>query len=184
MHAGAGRQFSTLEGQRKAFVARIASWEDGKSRFRPGANEWSAIDIVEHLIKTEIEILAVMRNASFNGVAKPATVSAQDRLRGLLLTTLFRTPARVKAPGTVTAILPCGECNLSQLASQWEMTRKELAGFLEPLTRSQLQAAAFRHPVSGWMTIERTLFFLSAHIDHHGFQLKRIEKSAQSAVRR
>lgn len=169
-------QFAKLERQKQTLLEQLATWDSPLLTFRSAPGEWSALDVLDHVVKTEATILAVMRSQHTSAYAVPAP----DRLRGFLLTLLFLTPARVKAPGSVKAIVPSGDTSFASLSAAWTQTRAELEDFLDSIPSKHLRSAVFRHPVAGWMTLPRTLRFLSAHIVHHVFQLRRLAAASQT----
>ncbi len=132
--------------------------------------------MLDHVVKTEAAILNAMQSRQ----AARMTVPLPDRTRGWLLTLLFLTPAQVKAPASVQAIVPGARPDLAALTETWTGTRLELAAFLAPFTRQQLPLAIFQHPVAGWMSLPRTLSFLHAHIVHHRFQLRRLHDAGRT----
>jgi hypothetical protein len=140
---------------------------------------------VEHLVKTEQGILAEML-AAFRDHGNARTVPVSDQVRGWLLTCLFRTPLRVRVPPGATTVLPARSIGIhpapiEQLTAQWQATRDQLADLLERVPPSALGIGVFRHPVGGWMTLPRTLHFFSAHMQHHGYQIQRLQAAGRSA---
>jgi len=176
MEASLSGQFAKLERQKETLLEQLAEWDSPLLTFRSAPGQWSALEVLDHIVKTESAILAVMRSHA----ASSRTVPAPDRLRGFLLTILFLTPARVKAPGSVKAIVPSENASFVSLSAAWTETRAELEDFLASLPRKRMEAAMFQHPVAGWMTLPRTLRFLSAHIIHHVFQLRRLSAASQA----
>jgi len=174
------RQFAMMERQKNAIVAELSAWSRDRRRFCPSDKQWSALEVIDHLRKTEQGILAEMQR-EFGISDSPVIVPQIDRVRGFLLTSLFRTQVRVKVPGAATSVLPDRGEDLEVLAQGWGETRLEMARFLDSLPASKLKLGGFRHPVSGWMTVPRTLLFFSAHMEHHRFQLRRLKRA--SAVR-
>jgi uncharacterized damage-inducible protein DinB len=147
--------------------------------FRSDPAAWTGLEVLDHLVKTEASILTAMQAQ----VASKRQVAPADRVRGYLLTLLFLTPARVKAPRNVKAIVPTTQGDLPELASAWSQTRARLEVFVTSVPHSDLRFAVFRHPVAGWMTLPRTLRFLNSHIVHHRFQLNRIAARLDSLPR-
>jgi len=173
-------EFAVLDRQKQPVLEELATFGQKLCQFRPDPAQWSAIDVVEHLVRTEQGILAEMRDALGNGNAASA-VPVSNQVRGWLLTALFRTPCRVRVPQSAASVLPRRSTGLGQLAVQWSASREELAQQLERLQPSDLAKGVFRHPVSGWMTPRRVLAFLSAHLQHHGYQIQRLKTAGKSA---
>ncbi len=177
MQSALQTHFNALEARKSGLVRDLATWETGRLRYQPSPSAWCALHVLDHVVKTEAAILDAMRRPLF----RPRPVPAPDRVKGLLLTLLFLTPARVKAPATVKSILPGNTPDLAALIRAWTHTRMDLGEFLEFYPPRQLAFAIFRHPVAGWMTLPRTLSFLNSHIVHHRYQLKRLGRAGSAA---
>src|SRR5579862_8203831 len=168
-------QFERLERQKPPFLALIAPWSQGQLRFRSRPDSWSALEVVDHVLRTERGILGKVRaNAARNARAPMA-----DRVRSSLLTLLMKCPVRVKVPAAVPQILPGGDCDLAEMKTTWDLARMEWRDWLEEVNAPRGGGALFRHPVSGWMTLPQTLNFMSAHLRHHEYQLRRIRRDAR-----
>jgi hypothetical protein len=105
-----------------------------------------------------------------NGTAR----GLRDRIGAIFTIGLMLSPMRVKAPASATAILPQTTEDPAETALRWKEVRTEMADLLGRLRTDQLGCGLFRHPVSGWMTIQQALTFLSAHMQHHIYQLNRL----------
>ena len=173
MQPSIARQYEALELGKSRMLDDLAGWSAEALPFRPAEASWSALDIVQHLMKSEDRILAAMELAD----SSDAKFSNRDRVRGLMLTLLFQTPFRVKVPASAKQVLPGGDEDFPALTERWAAVRIRMACFLGGLHQPDLVRPVFRHPVAGWMTVPRTLAFLSAHIVHHGYQLHRLRRS-------
>jgi uncharacterized damage-inducible protein DinB len=179
MDVSLNRQLTALEIQKTRLLDQLASWDESMLTFQSDPRTWTGLAVLDHIVKTESAILAAMQAQ----IASNRRVVPSDRVRGFLLTLLFLTPARVKAPRSVKAIVPTGTADLSVLASEWSQTRARLESFVLSFPSANLQFAVFCHPVAGWMTLPRTLHFLRSHIVHHRFQLNRIANSMRRQPR-
>lgn len=167
-----------IEDQKTSLVSRVSSWSEESLNFRPSAAEWSALEVFDHLVRTESSIL----DAARLGLSHPRRIPLYDRLRTSLLMRLFRSQTRVKVPGNVTQILPGSNLNFSDVQSRWGDARRELAAFLEAASAEQLRKGIFKHPVGGWMNSEGILTFFSVHMIHHGYQIERISERMKSRM--
>jgi hypothetical protein len=170
--------FALIEEQKAALISRVISWSEESLNFRPRASEWSALEIFDHLVRTESSILKAARM----GLSAPRRIRLSDRLRMALLTALFRSRTRVKVPGRVTQILPGPTLNFSDVRSRWGDVRKELAAFLEAVPAEQRCKGIFEHPVGGWMNSDGILTFFSVHMIHHSYQIERLFKAMKSRM--
>ena len=172
------RAYRRLEVQKAELLAALENITDERLAYKPSPESWSALEIVDHLIKTERGIMQQVPAR----LEKACSVPVRDRLRGTLVTCLFRTPIRVKVPTAASAaIVPSGRLDLPSLNARWAESRRSTSSILEQVPRLPLRLAAFRHPVTGWMDLPQTLRFLSAHITHHNFQVARLQRAWRAA---
>lgn len=172
MQSSVQLRLASLEKLKHTALDRVRPWPATRQAFRASPAQWSAVDVIDHLEKSERAILAAL--AAHTG--RPVSIGMGDRLKSAALITLFRRNVRVKAPPGVTSILPCGTRSLTSIATDWAATRVDLTSFLQSDPPSK--GGIFRHPVAGWMSLDSTLAFLESHIVHHCFQLDRIEKAS------
>ena len=166
MHAS----FAGLERQKADILAKVRDWPADRLAYRSAAREWSAAEIIDHLVKVEHAILGAVRR----GVQEPHPVGVADRLHSLLIYLLLRTPSRVRVPRSAPEVLPAQDVDLDDAITQWKATRIDLRALLSEVDAGAMRAGVFRHPVSGWMTLPQVLRFFSVHMHHHVFQLDRV----------
>ena len=160
-----------IEEQKAFLLARVAQWPEERLNFRPSSADWSAVEVFDHLVRTETAILDVARA----GVGNPHRIGLSDLLRTAFLEAVFRSRRRVKIPGNVTQILPGTALDFAEILERWDTARKDLASFLEITPGYALRKGIFRHPVGGWMNASGILAFFSVHMIHHSYQLDRLE---------
>ncbi|WP_109484565.1 DinB family protein [Occallatibacter savannae] len=166
---------STLEEQKHELLRELNRWSPVQLAFHPSANEWSALNMLDHLIRTEREILAVI----YRNDGQYHRFGMTDRLKNRLLCALFRTGRKVKVPSSARMVLPAEEAEFSALVAEWDEIRTKLDQNLQRLLQSYTGVAVFRHPVAGWMDMPAVLDFLSVHLVHHGFQLARLRNASR-----
>lgn len=159
-----------LEQQRADVLQEISAWSPDHSIYRPAPTAWSAVEVLDHLVRVEREILA----ATQRGIATPHPRRIRDRVRVAMLDWLFRSDRRVRAPTSVPAILPSSQADLATLRHEWAEVRHDLAQFLALLPHDYPDSGVFKHPVAGWMSIPQVLRFFWVHTHHHRFQLARL----------
>jgi hypothetical protein len=131
--------------------------------------------VLDHLMKVEKASLEAVQEKLPDGTP----ITFRDRLGVLFINSLMRSPIRVKVPASAAVVLPQGTADLSGTVTAWGDVREQMANLLGSLQPEQLRCGLFRHPVSGWMTMPDALAFLSAHLQHHTYQINRL-KSANS----
>jgi hypothetical protein len=163
--------FVRLESQKTATLTRLSGYSAAQVVASPQTGSWSALSVVEHLQRSEQAIVQVV---SAN-LRNPRRVTARDWCGAVFIINLFLLPVRVRVPNSVAQIVPGVAVNLGEVVEGWNATRRELMVLLEGFPVEAMGQGVFRHPVGGWMTIGHTLRFLSAHVIHHGHQLRRLE---------
>jgi len=157
-----------LEQPRRALVERVGAWPEELQARRPADGGWSALEVLEHLVRSEVGICGLVEKH----LAAPQPIGVRDRIGFAMVESRFLSPGRVKVPDAVKEILPCESLGLTEIASRWDAVRAELrmlAGRAEGC-----RGGVFRHPVAGWMSFEQVLRFFEVHMVHHGYQLDRI----------
>lgn len=153
----------------------VRGWSTAKLAFRPAPDAWSAIEVLDHIVKVEDRITAAARI----GLRAPHRIGLRDRLGFLFIDRLFRSRHRVKVPRSAADVLPDRMAKLDSICRHWVLTRSELDDLLSSLSPIQFRVGVFRHPVSGWMTVPQILRFFSVHMQHHRFQLTRLSQASE-----
>lgn len=162
-----------LEKQKLSVLSGLASWSPAQLNFRPTAQSWSSLNVLDHLQKTEQGIL----DAVIEGLARPRRLEIKDRMGSFFLTALFLFPSRVRVPRSASAVLPGDAPNRAQIEDLWASTRTQLATVVADFPNNLMSLGIFQHPVSGWMNMSQVLGFYSAHLIHHEYQLNRLKKA-------
>lgn len=150
----------------------------------PGPGQWSAAQVVQHLVVAETGIGLYMEKKVLqaDGLQKGGVGSF---LKSRLLRVLLRLPfTRFKAPASLTKLTPETVPPLAELRAEWEASRRRLERTLNEYPGKLMDRAIFKHPRSGMLTITQTMDFMLDHILHHQKQMERITKQvAQKAVK-
>ena len=168
--------FEQIEQQKADLLAVISRWTAERLHFRLGEGEWSAVDVFDHLARTE----SAIQDAACHGLSNPQRIGIADRVRTHFLSTVFRSERKVKVPASANQVLPEVGSSISVVQGRWDASRKELADLLRIIPRAHRGNGIFRHPVGGWMSIEGILGFFSVHMIHHQYQLRRISEAYSS----
>ena len=164
-----------LEMKKSELLDSLSRWPEEHLQFRPADGGWSAAQVLDHLVRTEVEIVA----AAKKGLAQPHRIGARDRAGTWFLRRVFESDRKVKAPAKVTAIFPAEAPLLSECAQRWDEARLELAVLEACVNTAVARQGIFRHPVGGWMTLDGVRDFFAVHIHHHGYQLAELERAAR-----
>ena len=116
-----------IEHERQAVLADVNELGSEQLVFRPEAGSWSALEVVEHLVKVEEGIVSHVKKR------EPRTwgEAARGRLSLEVVSVCFRLGRRLRVP--VQAIMPQGGATLSDLDARWvaaqEAMRRTVGGF-------------------------------------------------------
>jgi len=153
-------------------LARVSAWPAELQTRNPVEGEWSALQVLDHLVRTERGMCAM----SAKGLAAPQKIGVKDRVGFEIVERVFRSRRRVKVPEPVQHLILPGEgLELERIEAEWCEVREKLAKLM--CKAEGCRDGVFRHPVGGWMSFEQVLRFFSVHIMHHEYQLERIEKA-------
>jgi hypothetical protein len=172
------RAFDSLETNRTRVLAQLAEWPAVGLNFRPAPGAWSAPEVLDHIVRSEIGITAVMRR----GLRSPHAIGEEDRSKLETLYEALRSDRYFQVPAGAEAAHPDPRTTLTEVTSRWQRSRTDLRSFLERLTAADLGCGLFCHPSAGWMTCGDVLEHFSAHLYHHEFQLARLRSAWDQAA--
>jgi hypothetical protein len=162
-----------LERQKREILDELAPFSSAQLSQRPDPGTWSALQVLDHLVKIEEGMLRGAKEQLPRHIA----VSFRERLQGRMMCALMETPVRVKVPPGAEAVLPDAGLDFGGIIARWDKTRDEWRAFLATFPSAHSAHGVFHHPVSGWMTLALTLKFASSHLAHHRYQLARIRRN-------
>jgi DinB family protein len=168
----------------RTFESQLIVWADDRQRLldeverleperltaKPLAGKWSILEIVEHLVVGDREVL--------QGLPKPsALVDRRRRLRDrvgyrmVMFVLACHIPAKVPSP----RYLPQGQSSLPDLRRDWDEMQQWLRSYVERLDRGDPAKAVFGHPIAGPMTMQQVLDMGKLHLATHTRQIRRLE---------
>lgn len=143
---------------------------------QPAPGQWSATQVVHHLLFIETNILKAIQG-KLQDPDKLLNPRLATRLRALLVRALLRLPGfRFKAPKGVATLTNTNELPpLPQMQADWQALRRQWEQLLNEYPGPLLGRAIFPHPRSGMLNIYQLMDFLVDHLLHHQQQLARIK---------
>ena len=167
-----------LEEQKRAILAEVGRWPLELQVARQVAGEWGALQVLDHLVRTEVGITTAAKEQ----LSKPQRIRVRDRAGFLFVERIFQSRCRVQMPRSVAQVITPGEeLELGDIAARWDRARVQLAALV--CEAKGCRGGVFRHPVGGWMNFEQVLRFFSVHMVHHGYQLERIREAVRATSR-
>jgi uncharacterized damage-inducible protein DinB len=159
-----------LDNQKTDLLSQVENWPPDKLSYHPNPAGWSVLEMLDHIVRTEMAILSAARI----GVERPHCIGIGDKLRTRFLQKVFSSDRKVRVPATASQVLPGSDLRLSAIVERWNESRAQLNRFVTQGNSELLSKGIFRHPVGGWMGMQEILEFLSVHLVHHQYQLRRI----------
>lgn len=171
-------RFEQLERATSRLLAAAAALGD-KAHQVPAPGQWSAAQVVHHLLMAETGIgQYIDKKLQQTDELKKAGVA--HTLKSLLLRVLLRLPfTKFEAPTRIKALTTEVVPPLPELQQEWAAVRRRLEQTLNEYPGKLLGRAIFKHPRSGMLTIYQTLDFMLDHVLHHQRQLERIAKAVK-----
>jgi hypothetical protein len=133
-------------------------------------NQWSASQILSHIIQAEQISLQYMKK-KFLGISNSDNTGLWEEITSNLLKISQRLPLKFKAPKVLGENDP-SSLSFDELKSQWDGCRAELSLFLENFHRDLLKKKIYKHPVAGRLNILQAVSFMREHVGHHLPQIK------------
>ena len=165
-----------IEDARKAFITSVSDLTTEQVNFKPSANEWSILEIVEHIVWAEqIGICGMFK--AIEGIKNDRPIWTGDSPNaGLSIEEIVertwqqkeKSPeiAEPKWGGSVDYWIGCLE-NCSHMLNK-----------LQEYTKSvDLKSAIYPHPISGPMDVIQRLEFLRFHLERHYKQIDRVKNN-------
>src|SRR4051794_23823063 len=106
---------SELEEQKAKTLAMVEEWPPEWLSYSPEPGEWSAIQVLDHLVRAESGIVAAMRR----GLRDPQEIGEKDRAGFAMVERVFLTERRVKAPDATAGAPPGPDVTLEDLRERW-----------------------------------------------------------------
>lgn len=168
------RQFQKNEAERDAFLQELSKFSNEALNKKPNQNAWSALEVVEHLIKSEYYSLKyIEKKMSFNPSFEKAGL--KTNFRYVMVKISMWSPFSIKAPVAVSQF--SSQSNFEDLKSKWDKEREKLALFLEDFPSNLLDKEVYKHPAVGKITVPQMLKFFSLHVNRHRKQAIRTVKA-------
>jgi uncharacterized damage-inducible protein DinB len=146
----------------------------------PSTDQWSAAQVVYHLIASEKGIQQYLQH-KLQEEEKLERGSLKGMLQSMFLRVVLRFPGiKFKAPKQIAALVPPASdkvAPLTLLRQQWAALRRQLEQLLNEYPGHLTNRAIFKHPRAGMLTIQQTLDFMVDHVLHHQQQMQRIMKA-------
>ena len=163
-------QLAIYDQHRNALLEDLARLNDAQLRRKPSPNNWSLLEIVQHMVLSEREVLEGLPESK-ELIARKRGFRARLIYAVVLAVLRWNIPVPVPSDGMV----PDGNTSLSELHHQWDENLCWLRDYLETIKAEDLQRAIFRHPIAGPMTVVQTIHLAKLHFDVHLRQIRKAQ---------
>lgn len=164
-------KFDKIEKDRIALQKELSTYSNEQLNKKPADGGWSPMQVIQHLVETEHNILKYMQK-KISGDATLHKTGFKQNFRFLLFQMVFRSPIKVKAPKGVSEDLP-EYSDFAETMTTWENNRNDLKLFLDNLDDNLWDKKIFRHPAMGRIAMPHTMGFFDEHIRRHTKQIRR-----------
>ena len=162
-------KFERYDRKRRMLLDDLAGLNDDQLRRKPGPNEWSILQTVQHMVLAEMDVMQYLPEQK-DLIARKR--SLRDRILYVVVLLILRWGIRVPVPAE--GMVPDGNSSLSELRQQWDDNLRWFKGYLDTLKPEDLKLAVFSHPIAGPLTGPQAGNMAQYHFDAH---LRQIEKA-------
>ena len=124
-----------------------------------------------------------MLSCQENLKSREHTVTRSERAKVVALLGMMRLPIKLKVPESVSFVRPDPVTSLEHILNSWTAGVFDLTKLVADFRIEDCDVGLIFHPVAGWMNIRAALTFVSVHLRHHQFQLRRIKEACEIALK-
>ena len=170
MHGRFEDQLTLWADDRRKLLVEVESLSQESLIAKPLPGKWSILEIVEHLVVGDREILQGLPNPSAL-VERPRRLKDRAGYRMVMFVLACHIPAKVPSP----RYLPQGQASLADLRRDWDEIQQWLRSFVGRLDQGAPDKAVFGHPIAGPLTMAQAFDMGKLHLATHTRQIRRLE---------
>ena len=165
--------FEQMEATKAALLKSLAVLDADVLNRKPDARNWSILQVIAHLTKSEGGTLQYIKKKTQNPAALPkAGLVPWVRIGALVLG--INSPLKFKAPQSTAAVPETGAFQAASF--EWAEVREDWREFVETFPAALNDRMIFRHPFVGLLGPAQTMIFLNQHLGNHVRQIARIRR--------
>lgn len=161
------KRLRLLAQKREALLREVVPLQPDQLTARPLQGKWSILEIFEHLVIAEREVLG--------GLPEPFQLVRRRRLLKhhlayplVMLVLKFSIPVKVPS----STMVPRGRYSFDELRLLWNETMEWVQKYAESIDSTGTRDAVFEHPVAGPLTIGQALHMDQLHLESHTHQIR------------
>lgn len=175
MNKQLNKAFEKLLLKRNSLLDIAKSLPAEKINQRINPNQWSVLEILNHLYTAEKLSLQYIKKKS-QGIDSLGNAGVKHAFMLLVLKISQRLPFRYKAPTTVLQNT-VEVLTLSDLIAQWDLLYLELKSILVNTPEKYVSKLVYKHVVAGRLSLVQAIIFFREHMIHHTPQILKQVKS-------
>ena len=161
--------FDSLEIKYGKLLQQLNSLTDDVLYFKAGADKWSIVEVIEHLVVAEENMQEQLSAA----IATP-TLDPQDRSAKKFHIVIKVMTKDIPVDVPDESLEPHGQFSLEELRGRWDDTRKKTRAYIDGIQSEKAEDLVYRHPFAGPLNMAETLRFIDVHFDNHMRHIDRI----------
>jgi len=161
--------FDSLGKKYGKLLQHLNSLTDDVLHFKAQADKWSIVEVIEHLVMAEENMLAQLTDATSAPTLDPQDRSAKNY--HIVIKVMTR-DIPVDVPDE--SMEPHGQISLAELLVRWDDTRKKTRAYISVIDSEKAGDLVYRHPFAGPLDMAETLRFIDVHFDNHMRHIDRI----------
>jgi hypothetical protein len=155
-------KFEMYDLTRRALLDDLAGLNDDQLRRKPGLRQWSILQIVQHLVLAERDVMQYL----------PERKELIHRKRGLrarifYLVVILILRWNIRVPVPAEGMVPDGNTSFSELRQKWDENMRWFREYVDSLEPEDLKRAVFSHPIAGPLTGPQAGTLAQCHFEAH-----------------
>jgi hypothetical protein len=169
MRTEIAEKFESLTQKRKILFQQLRELSPEMLTFKAGPDKWSVVEVIEHLVIAEQDLLQQLSTHIPASTLDPAS-KTPDRYQ--MVIKVMEQDIEVDVPDKRAE--PGGQFRLEELIGNWDDIRDRLPEHLNAVTDEKIDDLVYRHPFGGPLSVIEALNFIEVHFDNHMRHIDRI----------
>ena len=161
--------FRSLGKKYGELLQHLNSLSDDVLYFKAQADKWSIVEVIEHLVVAEENMLEQLTGATSATALDPQDRSAKNY--HIVIKVMTR-DIPVDVPDE--SMEPHGRFSLEELLGRWDDIRQKTRAYVNGIDPEEADNLVYRHPFAGPLDMAETLRFIDVHFDNHMRHIDRI----------
>lgn len=168
------KTFESLEKKYRRLRQHLDSLTDDVLYFKAGADKWSVVEAIEHLVVAEEDMVEQLTGDASTNALDPGDRSAKNFQ---IVIKVMTNDIPVDVPDK--SMEPHGRFSLEELLTRWDTARQKAAACIMAINDENAGDLVYRHPFAGPLDMAETLQFIDVHFDNHMRHLETIKARAK-----